>query len=85
MRIFSARELGLVVTIIALTGISVVIVPSSLAQPTSATTNATTNTTMDNKEKKLKAAPLLLLLTMFQMLSWAVFSHMEKGKIWNQT
>jgi hypothetical protein len=60
LRIFSARELGLVVTIIALTGISIVIAPSSIAQPTSATTSATTNTTMGEEREETESSTTTL-------------------------
>jgi hypothetical protein len=60
LRIFSAKELGLLVTIIALTRISVVIAPSSLAQPTSATTNATTNTTMGEEREETESSTTTL-------------------------
>jgi hypothetical protein len=42
-------------TIIALAGIYVVITPSSLAQPTSVTTNMTTNTTMREEREEIES------------------------------
>ena len=57
---FSAGELGLLMTIIALAGISVVIAPSSLAQTTSATTNVKTNTTMGEERVETESTTTTL-------------------------
>jgi len=78
LRIFSARELGLVVTIIALTGISVVIAPSSIAQPTSATTNVTTNTTMgEEREETESTTTALTINNVSNALLGRLFSYGE--------
>jgi hypothetical protein len=60
LRIFSARVLGLVVTIITLAGISAVIAPSSIAQPTIATTNVTTNTTTGEEREETESTTTAL-------------------------
>ena len=60
LRIFRARVLGLVVTIIALAGISAVIASSSIAQPTIATTNVTTNTTTGEEREETESTKTTL-------------------------
>jgi hypothetical protein len=78
LTIFSARELGLVVTIIALAGISEVKAPSSIAQPTSATTNGTTDTTMgEEREEPESTTDALTINNVSNALLGRPFSYGE--------
>jgi hypothetical protein len=66
------------VTIIALTGISVVIAPSSIAQPTSATTNVTTNTTVgEEREETESTTTALTINNVSNALLGRLFSYGE--------